>query len=67
LLEADFQREYNINLIKDFRAMSLRRFLALFYCLSKNSLLVDKEAYLKSQEEDTEDLQEASFDEIDWR
>lgn len=46
--------------------MSLRRFLALFYCLSKDSLLVYQEAMSRS-DDSGEFLEEASFEDIkDW-
>lgn len=39
LIEADFQREYQINLIKEYETMSWRRFLVLLRGLGPNSVL----------------------------
>jgi hypothetical protein len=36
-IEADFQREYNIDLMQDIKSMSFRRFTSLLKCLSINS------------------------------
>jgi len=38
IVEADFQREYQINLIRDIKTMNWRRFIVLLSCLSPNSL-----------------------------
>lgn len=42
LLEADFQREYNINLMASLWSMTWRRFLVLLQGLSSDSALVNK-------------------------
>lgn len=39
LIEADFQREYQINLISEYETMSWRRFLVLLRGLGPNSVL----------------------------
>jgi hypothetical protein len=36
-IEADFKREYNIDLTQDIKKMSFRRFVNLLKCLSVNS------------------------------
>lgn len=42
--------------------MTLRRFLALFYCLSSESLMVSAEVNRSNDKQ----IDEASFEDIDW-
>ena len=41
LIEADFQREYGINLVEELDALSWRRFLTLLSGLGMNSTLIN--------------------------
>jgi len=55
LIEADFQREYNLNLMEVIDDMSSRRFFNLLYGLSPNSMFwfvqKNKEDKVESPEE----------------
>ncbi|WP_409264024.1 hypothetical protein [Lysinibacillus irui] len=51
LIEADFQREYGLNLEESIDQISWRRFLILILGLSPNSALVNKIAHENKQNE----------------
>jgi hypothetical protein len=51
LIEADFQREYGINLVKELDTLSWRRFLTLLSGLGMNSTLINVISKYKQSDE----------------